>query len=208
MSAARDIVIAGAGNLATALFDCMEGDPRWRPTAFIDEAKAGGRLFGLPIYHPRDEDALRAAPTFMAIGAPETRKAFSGRLAHLRLDWQTYVDRRSHVSRYCELGRGSVVMPFATIGPGASLGSFAYVGAYASIGGTAVIGEFASLLPRASAGGCTIGATCTIGVNSACLDGAVVGDAVVVAPYTWVRKAIPARSFVAGRSSRLATRRR
>ena len=200
----REVMIAGAGNLAKALFDCVEDDARWRPIGFIDD-KASGRLFGLPIFSSQ-EPSLRGTPAFMAIGAPQMRKSFAERLAPLELDWQTYTDRRSHVSKYCELGAGSVVMPFATIGPGATVGRFAYLGVYASVGGTATVGDFTSLLPRASAGGCKIGAGCTIGTNSACLDGAVVGDSAVLAPYTWVRKTIPEGSFVASRSG-VATRR-
>ena len=160
-------------------------------------------MLGLPVYHPEDRKAGECKAAFMAVGSATERRKFVVRLSSLNLPWETFYDRRSHVSRMADIGKGSLILPFATIGPGTSVGCFAYVGVYASIGTKARLGDFVSLLPRASAGGCTVGSDCTIGFNSACLDGAALGDAVTIAPYTWVRKSVPSCSFVAGTPARI-----
>ena len=134
----------------------------------------------------------------MAIAAPDGRRRFAQALAPLGLDWARFVDRRSHVSARAACGPGLVVLPYATVGPLITAGQFCYVGAYAAIGTGAALGDYTTLMARASAGGCTMGDGCQIGFNAACLDGASLGDGVVVAPYTWVRKAVPANMFVMG----------
>lgn len=199
----RDVVIAGAGSAGELLCDCLDGDENWTVIAFIDEAKAGTRLSDRPVLHPDRYDPRRCRDAFVASGIPSIRRALVDSLADLGLSWMTYVDRRSHVSKAAVLGAGTIVFPFASVAPRTSLGRFSYLGGYASVGKNARLGDFASLAPRSSAGGCTVGDDCSIGFNSACLDGAQLGDGVVVAPYTWIRKAVPAGSFVAGTPPRV-----
>ena len=201
----RPVVVAGAGTLAALLLDCLDGDDRWRPIACLDDDKAGSTLLGVPVFHPRDYDLQSSRQAFVAIGSPSVRKAFVEGLTPLDLEWLSFTDRRSHVSRHALIGPGSLVFPFASVGPGSSIGRFSYLGAYASVGGGAVVGDYASLLPRASAGSCTIGSECSLGLNSTCLDGAVIGDRVTVAPHTLVRRNIPPGSLVAGSPARIVT---
>jgi carbonic anhydrase/acetyltransferase-like protein (isoleucine patch superfamily) len=199
----RPVNIVGAGNLGGLLADCLEGDPRWKPVAFIDEGKAGGTMRGLPVIglDALGPETIRAA--FLAIGFPEERRRFKQRLDPLGLDWQTFVDRRAMVSEHAQIGVGSLILNFATVASSARIGPFVYVGSYSGVGAGATIGAFVSVMGRASIGGCTVGEGCLIGLNSACGDGAHLGDGVKVAPYTWVRKPAPAQSLVAGSPARI-----
>jgi sugar O-acyltransferase (sialic acid O-acetyltransferase NeuD family) len=202
----RPIVIAGAGNLAALLLDCLDGDDRWRPVACLDDGKAGSTIMGVPVLDPCDHDPRDCRQAFIAIGEPPMRRQFVKRLEALELDWLSFVDRRSHVSRHARLGAGSLVFPFATIAPASSVGRFCYLGAYASVGGKAVVEDYCSLLPRASVGSCVIGEGCSLGLNSTCLDGAVLGERVTVAPHTLLRRDVPDGALVAGNPARVVTR--
>ena len=197
-----EVVIVGAGTLGAVLYDCLQGDGRWRPIGFIDDTKPGSQCFGLPVHGTHGYVLPAAAKAIMAVAAPQARRSFVQAVAPLGLAWATFVDRRSHVSGLATLGTGCVVLPFATVGPLTKVGNFGYVGAYAAIGSSAELGDYASLMARASAGGCKVGECCQIGFNSACLDGAVLGDRVTLAPYTWVRKPVPAGAFVTGNPAR------
>lgn len=196
------MVIVGGGNLGAVVFDCLQGDERWRPVGFIDETKPGTSYLGLPVSAAREYRAAPGSKAIMAIASPTGRRSFAQALAPLGLEWASFIDRRSYVSALATCGAGLVVLPFATIGPLTTIGQFGYVGAYAAVGSGAVLGDFASLMARASAGGCTTGECCQIGFNGACLDGASLGDGTVVAPYTWVRKPVPANMFVTGNPPR------
>ncbi len=200
------MVIVGAGNLGRLLLDCLEGDDRWRPVAFIDDGLAGGRYLDLPIFGAEDYDCALTRNAFLAIGYPEQRQAMLARVAPLGLAWNTFVDRRSVVGRGVELGEGVLILSFAVIASGVRVGDFCYISAYASAGAGASIGAFTSVLPGALVGSSHVGEHCVLGVHSACLDGATIGDGAVVSPHALVRKSVPPGALVAGSAARIVGR--
>lgn len=200
---ASKVVILGAGTLGRLIHDCMDGDSRYLPEAFIDDAEAGSVIDGIPILHSQDYNQSFCRRAIVAIGVPQVKAAFVERLAQRGFEWVTFIDRRAHVSTRAFIGDGALVLPFASIGPGVTIGDFAYIAAYASAGTNARIGAYSTLQPRASVGGSIVGERCLIGFNSACLNGAQVGNDVVLAPYTWVRKTVPSAAFVAGNPGRI-----
>lgn len=200
------IVIAGAGKLGKLLLDCLDGDERWRATGFIDDGQAGGECCGLPVYASESYDPGLTRHAFMAVGYPATRRAMVKRLAPLGLDWATFVDRRAMVGRDAALGRGVLVLSFAMIASSVRLGDFTYLSSYAHIGTGSVVGDYTSILAGVSIGETVIGSDCTLGLRSACLEGAILGDGASVAPFTLVRKPIPAGALVAGSPARIVRR--
>lgn len=205
MAEPREIVIVGAGKLGALIHDCLDGDERWVCTAFHDDAQ-GGSLQGLPI-RGMGQDQLRAGQAaIIAIGDPGTRRAVVERLAPRGIDWQSFIDRRSVVGRGAALGRGTVVLSFAMVASSVEAGPFCYFSAYSHAGTGSVIGAYTSLLGKASVGESVIGAECLLGLDSACLGGAVLGDRVVVAPGTLVRRPVPEGALVAGNPARIHRR--
>lgn len=200
------VVIAGAGKLGKLLVDCLDGDERWRPVAFIDDGQAGETCFGLPIYASDAYDPALTRHAFMAIGYPAMRRQMVARLERLGLDWRTFVDRRAMVGRHAVLGRGTLVLNFATIASTVRTGEFCYVSTYGHLGTGSVMGDYCSVLPSAGAGETVIGNDCTLGVHSSCLDHAVLGDGVTVGPYALVRQSVPAGALVAGVPARIVRR--
>jgi acetyltransferase-like isoleucine patch superfamily enzyme len=200
------VVIAGAGNLGKLLYDCLDGDERWRLVGFIDDGHAGEQCYGLPVFGSADYDPALARSAFLAIGFPEMRRAMAARLAPIGLTWQRFVDRRAMVGRHATLGEGVLVLSFAMVASSVRIGAFSYLSSYAHVGTGASVGEYSSILPAASIGKSAIGDDCVIGLRSACLDGASVGDGTVVAPFTLLRKPVPAGAFVAGSPPRIVRR--
>jgi UDP-3-O-[3-hydroxymyristoyl] glucosamine N-acyltransferase len=200
------VVIAGAGKLGKLLFDCIDGDARWNVIGFIDDGRAGESCFELPVFSSEGYDRRLTRNAFMAVGYPAIRRQMVDRLAPLGLDWQTYIDRRCIVGRNAVLGRGTLVLSFAMVASGVRIGEFTYISSYANIGTGSVVGSFTSLMMGAGAGESVIGDDCVLGLRSACLDHAALGDGVTVAPYTLVRRAIPAGALVAGSPARIVER--
>lgn len=200
------VVIAGAGKLGKALFDCMEGDGRWRAVAFIDDGLAGGTLFDLPIYASDAYDRRMASDAFMAIGFPATRRKMLEKLAPLELEWHSYFDPRAMVPRRTEIGRGTIVLGQTMISSSTTIGEFSYISSFVALGADAVIGSFCSLMIGVTVGESIVGDDCVLGIRSSCLDHAVLGDGVTVAPYTLVRKPIPAGALVMGSPARIVRR--
>jgi sugar O-acyltransferase (sialic acid O-acetyltransferase NeuD family) len=203
---ARDVVIAGAGNLGKLLFDCLDGDVRWNVVGFIDDGRAGQTHLGIPIFGSDGYDRSLTSCAFLAIGYPTMRGAMLERLRGLDLDWCTYIDRRSVVGRGASIGRGTIVLNFATIASGVRIGEFTYVSSYAHLGAGAEVGSCSSIMPGACIGTARVGDRCIVGLHSACLDEAVVGDDAAVAPGALVRGIVPPHAFVANAPARIARR--
>jgi acetyltransferase-like isoleucine patch superfamily enzyme len=203
---ATPVVIVGAGNLGALLLDCLDSDERWRPVAFIDDGKAGRSLHGLPIFDSVSYDPGLCRHAFLAIGFPAERRMMQQKVAHLGLDWQTFIDRRSQVGSHAEIGVGSLVLSVAMVASGVRVGDFSYLSSYSYAGTCAVLGRFVALMAGATAGDCVVGDDCILGLKSACIDGAVLGSSVTVAPYTLVRKAVPDGSLVTGNPARIFRR--
>jgi sugar O-acyltransferase (sialic acid O-acetyltransferase NeuD family) len=208
LSAPTPVVIAGAGNLGKLLFDCLDGDERWHILGFIDDGHAGGTCFDLPVYSSEDYDPRLTRNAFMAIGYPQMRRAMVARLAPLQLDWRRFIDRRAMVGRGATLGTGVLVLSFAMVASGVRIGDFTYLSSYAHVGTGATVGDYTSILPAASVGESVIGSDCVLGLRSACLDGATIGDGATLAPFTLVRRVIPAGALVAGSPARIVPRNR
>ncbi len=188
------------------LFDCIDGDDRWQVVGFIDDGHAGEMLFGLPVFAGDAYDVRLTRNAIMAVGYPATRRQMVERLAPLELDWCSYIDRRGMVGREAVIGRGAIVLSFAMVASGVRIGDFAYVSSYANVGTGSVIGAFTSVLMGATVGESVIGDDCVLGMRSGCLDFATLGDGVTLAPYTLVRKPIPAGALVAGSPARIVRR--
>ena len=200
------VVIAGAGKMGKLLFDCIDGDDRWQVIGFIDDGHAGETCFGLPVFASESYDTRLTRNAIMAVGYPATRRQMVDRLAPLKLDWRTYIDRRCMVGREAAIGRGAIVLSFAMVASGVRIGEFAYVSSYANVGTGSVIGCFTSILMGATVGESVIGSDCVLGMRSGCLDHATLGDGVTLAPYTLVRRPIPAGALVAGSPARIVER--
>jgi acetyltransferase-like isoleucine patch superfamily enzyme len=188
------------------LFDCIDGDDRWRVIGFIDDGHAGETCFGLPVFAGDDYDVRLTRNAIMAVGYPATRRQMVERLAPLGLDWCSYIDRRCMVGREAVIGRGAIVLSFAMVASGVRIGDFSYVSSYANVGTGSQIGAFTSVLMGATVGESVIGSDCVLGMRSGCLDFATLGDGVTLAPYTLVRKPIPAGALVAGSPARIVRR--
>jgi acetyltransferase-like isoleucine patch superfamily enzyme len=96
-----------------------------------------------------------------------------------------------------------LVLSFAMIASGVRIGDFCYISSYAHAGTGAAIGNYTSLMGGATVGDSVVGDGCVIGLKSACIDGAVVGDGATVAPYTCVRRTVPAGALIAGSPARI-----
>ena len=105
---AKSVVIVGAGKLGAILHDCLDGDERWRCTAFVDDGKAGGKLHGLPIYGIGDLNPSHGGRAFLAVGFPHVRRKLAKEAGALGLEFQTYIDRRSLWDARPHLAPGSL----------------------------------------------------------------------------------------------------
>lgn len=201
-----NVAVIGSGSMGALLLDCLEEDDRWRCTSIHDDAKAHSVMRGIEVLGMGEDSLPSGSRVFVAIGDPGVRRSVVERLAGRKLDWQTYVDRRSMVARGAVVGRGTLVLPFAMMTSDASVGEFCIVNAYSRVGDGSKVGRYTSIMAGSSMGDSTAGEECLLGLNSACLAGAVLGDRVTVAPMTLVRRRVPGGMMAAGNPARIFQR--
>lgn len=111
-------------------------------------------------------------------------KAAGGKLA-------TIVAATAYVSKYAEIGEGTVVMHQAFVNAGAKVGNNVILNTFTNIEHDAVIGDQCHISTGAMVNGdCKVGNNCFIGSQSVLANGITVGDDVIVGAGSLVRKSI------------------
>ncbi len=142
---------------------------------------AGRDLLGAVVETPEIAPVLSGHSFHIAIGAAAVRQRLhaeaeaAGGIAH------TVRHPAAGVSRFAEIGDGSLVAAFAVVGPGVRIGRSVIVNHGAVIDHDCKIGNFVHLAPSCSLGGSvTVGARCLIGAGAVVLPGLSIGDDVTV----------------------------
>lgn len=99
----------------------------------------------------------------------------------------TVVAPTAHVSKYAQVGAGSVIMPHAFVNANAVVGTGCIINTYASIEHDVVVGDFCHLATGAMVNGsthignnCFIGSRCVISNNLSICDDVIIGAGAVL----------------------------
>jgi sugar O-acyltransferase (sialic acid O-acetyltransferase NeuD family) len=195
-AAARRLVIFGASNIVSDLFDCAlaNGLIPWRVVLHLPES-AGERDISLATriaalqglceppqvetldsFQPGADELYLLGPTTptRANLAAEVERRFS-------LRFHTLVHPTAWVSPLARLGQGVFVGANSVIGPGAQLGDHVFVNRGVTIGHDTQIGAFSRIQPGANLGGLSrIGQGVTIAIGATLLERLVIGNGAFV----------------------------
>ena len=210
----RRLVIFGASNIVSDLFDCAlanglrpakvvlhlpepEGE-RNIPLAARIAALAG--LCEPPCVESLDE--FRPAAGELYLLGP-TSPARANLVAELErrfgLRYHTLVHPTAYVSPLAQLGEGSFVGANSVIGPGAILGDHVFVNRGVTIGHDTQIGSFSRIQPGANLGGLSrIGRGVTIAIGATLLERLVIGNGAFVGAGAVATKDVPDDVLVFG----------
>lgn len=213
-SDSRRLVIFGASNIVSDLFDCAlanglrpakvvmhfpepEGE-RNIPLAARIAALEG--LCELPCVEALDEFQPAAGELYV-LGP--TAPARAGLVAELGrrfgLRYHTLVHPTAYVSPLAQLGEGVFVGANSVIGPGVRLGDHVFVNRGVTIGHDTQIGSFSRIQPGANLGGLSrIGSGVTIAIGATVLERLVIGDGAFVGAGAVVTKDVAAKVLVFG----------
>lgn len=135
----------------------------------------------------------------VAIGDNRTRSLKQAELSSSGARISTMIHPSSEVSRYVDLGAGSVVFANATINVDALLGAGVIVNTGATIDHDCRLGDFVHISPGAHlAGNVTIGDRSWVGIGACVRQGITIGNDVVVGAGAAVVSDIPSGARVVG----------
>ena len=119
-------------------------------------------------------------------------KAAGGRLA-------TIIASTAHVSKYAELGEGTVIMHHAFVNAGAKIGDNCIINTFVNIEHDAQIGNQCHISTGTMVNGeCKIGENCFIGSQSVCANCIEIASDIIVGAGSVVRKSIRVKGIYAG----------
>lgn len=111
----------------------------------------------------------------------------------------TIVASTAHVSKYAELGDGTVVMHQAVVNADAHIGKGCIINTFANIEHDAVIGDHCHISTGTMINGdCKVGERCFIGSQSVLANCISVGDDIIVGAGSFVRKSISEKGIYSG----------
>lgn len=119
-------------------------------------------------------------------------KAAGGRLA-------TIIASTAHVSKYAELGEGTVIMHHAFVNAGAKIGDNCIINTFVNIEHDAVVGNQCHISTGTMVNGeCKIGENCFVGSQSVCANCIEIASDIIVGAGSVVRKSIRIKGIYAG----------
>jgi sugar O-acyltransferase (sialic acid O-acetyltransferase NeuD family) len=210
----RTLVIFGASNIVSDLFDCAlaNGLLPAKVVLHLPESKGerdqplSARIAALDGHcaPPRVEalDAFRPGAGELYILGPTTptRENLALEIARrFDLGYHTLVHPSACVSPLARLGEGVFVGANSVVGPGARLGDHVFVNRGVTIGHDTEVGSYSRIQPGADLGGLTrVGKGVSIAIGATVLERLVIGDGAFVGAGAVVTRDVAAKTLVVG----------
>lgn len=213
-TSSRRLVIFGASNMVSDLFDCALANGLVPAKVVLHLPEPGGErdiplaariaaLEGLcdpPSVAMLDEFEPAAGELYVLGPTTPARAnlvAEIGRRCQLR--YHTLIHPTAYVSPLAQLGEGVFVGANSVIGPGVRLGDHVFVNRGVTIGHDTRIGSFSRIQPGANLGGLTrIGGGVTIAIGATVLERLEIGDGAFVGAGAVATKDVADKVLVFG----------
>lgn len=138
---------------------------------------------------------------------PETRIKLFCRVKEAGGKLATIIASTAYVSKYAEVGEGTVVLHQAFVNAGAKVGNNVILNTFSNVEHDAIIGDNSHVSTGAMVNGdCKVGNNCFLGSQSVLANGISVGDGIIVGAASLVRKSISVRGIYSGNPAILKIR--
>jgi sugar O-acyltransferase (sialic acid O-acetyltransferase NeuD family) len=215
----RRLVIFGASNIVSDLFDCALATGLVPAKVVLHLAEPAGerdlplaaRIAALnsrcapPLVQTLED--FRPAPDELYILGPTTptREHLVAELERrFALQFHTLIHPSAHVSPFARLGEGVFIGANSAIGSGAGLGDHVFVNRGVTIGHDTTIGSYSRIQPGADVGGLSrIGRGVTIAIGATLLERLHVGDGAYIGAGAVVIEDVAPKTLVAGNPAKV-----
>lgn len=201
----RPLILIGGGGHCKSVIEVAES-AGYEIKGILDmpdevgkEVLPGHKVIGTDDEIPQYDEECEFVITVGFIKNPALRiklynkvKAAGGRLA-------TIIASTAHVSKYAELGEGTVIMHQAFVNAGAKIGDNCIINTFVNIEHDAVVGNQCHISTGTMVNGeCKIGENCFIGSQSVCANCIEIASDIIVGAGSVVRKSIRMKGIYAG----------
>ncbi|MBV2223237.1 MAG: acetyltransferase [Cloacibacterium sp.] len=146
----NSLVLYGAGGHAKVIYDIILSNDMLLEY-LVDDNPPADFFHHLEIYKPT-EDLLRKHNVIVAIGDANAREKIVNKLSGI-CDFETLIHRSAFVSRFSELGEGTVVMPQVCVNAEVKIGNHCIINTASVIEHDCVIEDFVHISPTVTLAG-------------------------------------------------------
>lgn len=200
----KNLILVGGGGHCKSVIEAAES-AGYNILGVLDTPENVGKqvlaysVIGTDDDIPQYVDKAEFVITVGFIKNPTTRiklynkvKAAGGRLA-------TIIASTAHVSKYAELGEGTVIMHHAFVNAGAKIGDNCIINTFVNIEHDAEVGNQCHISTGTMVNGeCKIGENCFIGSQSVCANCIEIASDIILGAGSVVRKSIRVKGIYAG----------
>lgn len=211
---AQRLVIFGASNIVSDLFDCALANGLVPARVVLHLPESGGErdislaariaalgdLCAPPIVETLDDFRPGADELYLLGPTTPTRANLAAEIGRrFALRYHTLIHPTAYVSPLAQIGQGVFVGANSVIGPGAHLGDHVFVNRGVTIGHDTHIGAFSRVQPGANLGGLSrIGSGVTIAIGATLLERLVIGNGAFIGAGAVATEDVPEGVLVVG----------
>lgn len=190
----------GAGGFGRETYDALLAAGGHPDVVFLDEARAGSVVRGLPVLAPA---ATGPGEFVVSVADPAARRRLAEQMSRAGLVPRTVAHPLAAVGPETSVGPGSVLLAGAYVSSSVVLGRHVHVNYNATVGHDSVLEDCVTVYPGANVSGdVRIGSGASVGSNACVLQGLEVGADAFVGAGAVVTRSVPAGAVVVGAPAR------
>lgn len=200
----KNIILVGGGGHCKSVIDVAES-AGYTILGILDMPEmVGSSVLGYPVLGTDDDipayvDQAEFVITVGFIKNPATRIELYNKVKDAGGKLATIIASTAYVSKYAEIGEGTVVLHQAFVNAGAKVGKNVILNTATNIEHDAVIGDHCHISTGTMVNGeCKVGERCFIGSQSVLANCISVGDDIIVGAGSLVRKSIKEKGIYSG----------
>jgi len=200
----KNLILIGGGGHCRSVIDVIE-NTEWTICGILDVLEnVGKKVLGYNIVGTDEQiiDYIKEAYFLVTIGqikGSDLRKALHEKIILSGGELATVVASDAHVSKYSEIGKGTVIMHKAVVNAGAKVGMGCIINTIANIEHDAAVGDYCHISTGVMINGdCIIGNDTFVGSGSIIHNGVSVTEHCIIAAGAVVRKNIAECGTYAG----------
>lgn len=209
--AVQQVAVYGAGGFAREVAwlvqSCNDSEELYQIVCFIDDDPAthGTLVNDIPSMSLEAVcQRFSEAAVVIGIGAPQTRQRVAEKVAAAGLKVATIIHPRTEISRWVEVGEGTVICAGNILTTNIVLGKQVQINLDCTIGHDVIMDDYSTLAPGVHISGCVrLGKRVYVGTGAVIINGTqdtpiVIGDDAVVGAAACVTKSVPPGLTVVG----------
>ena len=201
----RDVVIIGAGGAGReACWAFQEEKAKWNVLGFVDDAPhlQGVQLCDVPVlggFGWFERARTTNFSVLCAIGNPQIRKKLADRATRLGLHFCSVVHPSVNISKWVEIGPGSIICAGCTLTTHVKIGPHVTVNVGCTVSHDSVIGAYCNINPGCHiAGAVNIGEGVDLGMGASVIQNRTIGEWSIIGAGAVVTKDVPSHVTAVG----------